>query len=99
MCVARCLPFYYVENHILGELVEFGAIAFKLLDFFLELGCLGLIADYFYHRAPGSHPQFREKVAYQLHVGVVDPIKTGGVGTVDNYDSFNHRVEGFRLQS
>ncbi len=46
------------EDGFLGEAVEFGGVVFELAYGLLELGCLGVFTDYFYHGAPGGDAQF-----------------------------------------
>ena len=88
-----CLALHYIEDYILGEFVEFGAVGFEFLDFLFEFLGLGIVAYHFYHRPAGSHAQLGEKVADQLHVGVVDPVEADGIGAVDNYNTFYHQSE------
>ena len=88
--VARLLPLHYVEDHIFGKAVVFGAVGLQLLDFALEVGGLGVVADHLDHRAAGCHAQFGVEIAYELHVGVVHAVEADGVSAVDNDYTFDH---------
>ena len=82
-----------VEDDLFGQFVVLHAILFQLLDLFLELGGLAVVADDLDHRAAGRHAQFREEVADELHVAVVDAVEADGVNIVYDYDSFNHECQ------
>ena len=65
-------------------------MSFELLDHALELSRLLLGSDGFYDRASGCDAQFREKVAHQMDVGIIDSVESNGVDFVEYYYSFVH---------
>ena len=87
----RGIALHNIENHLLGKLVESGAILLQLLDLPFELGCLGIVAYHLYHRTASRHAQLREEVAYEMHIAVVDTIETDRVNIIDDYNSLYHK--------
>ena len=90
--LGRSLPFHDVKNHILCEFVELRAIVLEFLYLMFKFSGLGIIANHFYHTSAGRHAQFREEIAYELHIGIVDTVETDWIHVVDNHDAFDHRA-------
>ncbi len=81
-----------VEDGFLGECVVAHGVLLELLYVALKLGCLAVLADYFYHCSAGGDAQLGEEVAQQEHVGVVDSIESDGVGGVYHDYAFDHQM-------
>ena len=81
-----------IDDYLLAQLVIFGAMFFKQLDFLLENLGLLLIADHLHHIPTGGDTHFREQILNQLYIRVIHAVKRYRIDSIQYDYSFYHSI-------